>query len=404
MLGSGSIHDRINRFRGESTRERTLQTGRIAIAALVLFASLPLARIAQTSGFALDAYLLVPTSCVGYWLGLTSKNRSARIGWFIFASVVAFLLAAFPFWEWLLLDKILIEVQDYLRAELPEYYGFSETVGVFSMIILPWIASCFMGSGAARLARRFLGQELHQRETTFNFTLRGLLVAMVAIGGLTAWLGNHVVAWNSGNDLHQQQFTAFFEESFTTGKVKLLSEPIVVQEKSWQNRERVYYRVSAPIKKDGKETWAMWTYLCAEANPSAICNFGYDEARTESALQYPMPQYVNKYSSVVNGEPKTESWVKMVEAQTTAKRGSTLKFAANIGKWMEGKLEIKPSFAIVGVPTTKTAEESGIVSWEVPLAPKYRGSKIKYKIISRANNAYRGTSADGTISLTAPYK
>jgi hypothetical protein len=114
-----------------------LRIGRTAIAVVIVVASLPLARIAETSGFGLDAYLLIPTCCVAYWLSLTSIDRGARIGWFIFASVVAFLLRAFPAWEWLLLDKILRVVQDYLRQSLPSFYSFSEVVAVVAVIVLP---------------------------------------------------------------------------------------------------------------------------------------------------------------------------------------------------------------------------------------------------------------------------
>ena len=69
---------------------------------------------------------------------------------------------------------------------------------------------------------------------------------------------------------------------------------------------------------------------------------------------------------------------------------------------MQCELEIEPFSAMRNVPVTKIAPPSGIVTWEVPLAPKFQGSKIEYIIRCRTNSLYRANSVSGVISLVPP--
>ncbi|WP_430284930.1 hypothetical protein, partial [Salmonella enterica] len=75
--------------------------------------------------------------------------------------------------------------------------------------------------------------------------------------------------WNEHEQTNQQKFVQRFKRSFTTGNVKLLAEPRIFEDhtvlKASQNSLRISeYRVSAPISKNGKELWAIWTYACDE--------------------------------------------------------------------------------------------------------------------------------------------
>ena len=385
-----------------------LRIVRIAIAVVVMAASLPLARIAEANGFGLDAYLLVPTCCVGYWLSLTSIARGARIGWFVFASVVASFLPAFPAWEWLLLDKIMSVVLDHAREAFLAYYDHTEAVAVVAILVVPWGFGCFVGWVTARLARRVLDRSEGDghSSTTFNFTLRGLLMSMIVIGGLTAWLSNTVTSCHSRNNVHQQMFLTQFKGSFTTGKVELLGEPQIVGEKSWQYRGLVYYRVSAPIMKNGRKLWAVWTYFSSEGYPCGVSSFGYVEDRNEAGLPpHPYPERLNEWTKVVSltdGEPKQTVKAEVIKAPTSARPGSTIEFTAKTDPGMQCELEIIPISARSDIPTTKFAPESGIVAWEVRLDPKFQGSMIEYKLLCRTNSIFRANILTGVISLGEP--
>jgi hypothetical protein len=188
--------------------------------------------------------------------------------------------------------------------------------------------------------------------------------------------------------------------------VKLLGEPKIVGERPWQLRGHVSYRVSAPIRKNGQNRWAVWTYWVGEDEPGFVGNFGYAEAGTEAGLPaYPLAEYLNEPTNVfslTDGEPKQTIKVELVKAPTSARYGSTISLIAKTDRWMKCEVEIEPFYARNDIPVTKIAPESGIVSFDIPLDPKFRGSKIEYRIVCRISPNYRANSVGGTISLSAP--
>ncbi|MBP86187.1 MAG: hypothetical protein CMJ64_05645 [Planctomycetaceae bacterium] len=84
-----------------------------------------------------------------------------------------------------------------------------------------------------------------------------------------------------------------FNDSFVTGNVVLFAEPEIVEDhgiiRANQNSSGISeYRVIAPIRTNGTELWAVWTYLCDEAAPGTVSKFGYAEAATRGGLPPPI--------------------------------------------------------------------------------------------------------------------
>ena len=174
--------------------------GRNALAVVVLIASLPLATQAMRFGFGTGAALMVPTCCLGFSLSATARQRGSRIGWFVFASVITFLLPAVR-WSGGLIHSSLHWIDDIVRQRVASLYDVVEMVGMLAEVILPWFGNVLLGWLAARIARKAIvsTEEKEGRDhTALGFTLRGMMMGMVICCGLTAWLANTVRQWQRG--------------------------------------------------------------------------------------------------------------------------------------------------------------------------------------------------------------
>ena len=67
------------------------------------------------------------------------------------------------------------------------------------------------------------------------------------------------------------------------------------------------YRIVAPIRKGGKDLWAVWTYTAYEHVPDSVGQFSYAEAGTLDELPPspgPWPEYLGEpIVQMTDGEP-----------------------------------------------------------------------------------------------------
>lgn len=290
-----------------------------------------------------------------------------------------------------------VAVQDFV-FDVRFLYQMVEAVAQCSMFVLPLFSSCLLGWLGAKLVRSRLASNDASPDSrpAMKFTLRGLLIAMVVIAGLTTWLSSHVSQWQLREQQKHAAFIDFFKGSFTSGQVELLQEPQLIGKSGHGD----HYRITAPIGRDGKESWAIWTYW---ADGSFIHTFGYAEASTEDALAIPINEYLPGYSAVIDGVPDDKTYLKIVEAEVieapTENRGAIIEVVAETEFGRECDLSIQPFNAVKTVPKMQMAVESEIVSWEVELARTYRGAKIEFEVSSRVNPIYRATKTSGEIAL-----
>lgn len=386
---------------------------RVVAVIAVVFASLPLSLFAMERGFGLGAMLTVPTCCLGFWFALASPRRTQRIGWFAFSSVNVFLLPSCPWWK-RMIEAVLVWVQDIIRSSQPTaLYHNAEIVALLAMIILPWVAGCGLGALAAKLTRRYLSAPTtdveNESRPSYQFTMRGMLLTIMVLAALTGWLSTTVRQWHYHEKANQTRLLQKFKGSFTTGNVTLLAEPLIAEDhtmlKASQNSSGISeYRIVAPINKDGKQFWAVWTYLCNENYPGTVSNFGYAEAGTQNGLPphpFPVTEYLREPTyTMVDGEPPVSTGASIVKAPTIAKSGDTITIVAKTDRFMECDLIIRPFQAVRLPPTKLTAPESGVVSWDVVIVPSYVGTQIEYEFQSRTNRIYRAKIVSGKIALT----
>jgi len=386
---------------------------RVVAAISVFFASLPLSLFAMERGFGLGAMFTVPTCCLGFWLALVSRHRTQRIGWFAFSSVNVFLLPLCPWWT-RMIEAVLRTVQEVIRSSQPtSLYRNAEIVTLLAVIVLPWGVGCGLGLLVARLTRRYLSVATADAENegrpSYQFTVRGMLLTMMVLAALTGWLSTTVRQWHSHEKTNQEHLLQRFKNSFTTGNVTLLAEPLIVEDhtvlKTSQNSSGISeYRVVAPINKDGKRLWAVWTYLCNENYPDTVSNFGYAEASTQNGLPphpFPVTEYLREPTyEMVDGEPPLSTRASIVEAPTVARSGDTITIVAKTDRFMECDLIIRPFQAVALPPATLTAPESGVVSWDVAIDPAYVGTQIEYEFQSRMTRSYRAKIVSGKVTLT----
>lgn len=386
---------------------------RVVVGIAVVFASLPLSLFAMGRGFGLGAMLLVPTCCLGFWCALVSRHQTQRIGWFAFSSANVFLLPLCPWWKWMIED-VLVWVQNSIRGSQPTaLYQNAEIVALLAMIILPWTVGCGLGLIVASLTRMYLSASTtdsdSESRSPYQFTVRGILLTTMVLAVLTGWLSTTVRRWHSHEKTNQERLLQRFKGSFTTGDVTLLDEPLIVEDhaalKPIQNSSGISkYRIVAPINKDEKKLWAVWTYLCNENYPGTVSNFGYAEAGTQNGLPphpFPVTEYLREPTyAMVDGEPPLSTRASIVKAPTTAKSGDIITIVAETDGFMECGLIIRPHQAVMLPPTNLTAPESGVVSWNVAIDPAFVGTSIEYEFQARTNRIYRAKTVSGKVTLT----
>ena len=378
-----------------------------AVLTLIAFlAAIPLTIIASGQGFGLGALLTVPTCCLGFWFALTSKLRSNRIGWFVFSCANASLLPVVSWWKpWI--EDGLHWCQDSIRAnQWTSLYQGVEALAVLAMPILPWLFGCWFGFVCSKLAARLLSQPPENEQPSYRFSMRELLVTVLASAILITWISTFVRQWHTQENLNQAQMLQRFKDSFTSGKIKLLAEPVIVEDHavlkpSQHSSGFSEYRIVAPINKADKNLWAAWSYACYDN--SVIHRFGYVEADSKSALPgqpFPFPRILREPTlSMVDGEPPQTTKARIVEAPVAARPGDTITIVCETDQFMECDLVLHPFHATALPPKTTSASATGIAKWNITIDPAFKGKAIEFEFQSRVNSVYRTRSIRGKISL-----
>lgn len=383
---------------------------RIVVAIAIFVASFPLSLLAMERGFGLAAALTVPTCCLGFWLSIASTRRAKRIGWFAFSSTCVALLPICPWWQ-RQIEGALRGVQNIIRGSQPTWlYSACETLALLVLILLPWAVGCVFGMLSARLVKKLIPSSIDNEvcSSEYQFTLRGMLTSIMVLAFLTAWLSGTVRQWQTRETTNQATFLEQFKRSFTSGDVTLLANPEIVEDhtivKRSQNASGISeYRLTAPITKQGRELWAVWTFLCDEAYPGTVSKFGYAEAPTQIGLPpppFPLTEYLREpIYKMVDGEPHMPTIARILNAPTVSKAGDTITIVAETDRFLECTLIISPFHAVRMPPTTIIAPENGVVRWIINLDPAYNGTYIEYEFQARTNPLYRAKMANGTVTL-----
>ncbi len=136
--------------------------------------------------------------------------------------------------------------------------------------------------------------------------------SIMICGVLTGWLSNSIRKLHVLEKSNQGHLLQRFKDSFSTGKVVLLAEPLILEDHTILKRNHnasdiSEYRIIAPVNKDGIKLWAVWTYLCDESYPGTVSKCGYAEAGTQKGLPphpFPVTEYLREPNdTVVDGEP-----------------------------------------------------------------------------------------------------
>ncbi|HEY3394857.1 MAG TPA: hypothetical protein VGK58_19285 [Lacipirellulaceae bacterium] len=293
------------------------------IALFVASVSIPVALRSADSAFGMASMLVVPTFFVALVFTITARDAYRRIFWFVFTCSAAI---------WMLflsqiLESAVLATAIYLQ-DLTQQGTISlsqrviEPVSLGLIFLGPPVGAALSGVVAGRLLqywfRRRNGSQAYEGNSRWRFSIRELLVAVFALSLLLAVafgrIRNHQAAENSA----RSTFLARFEASFTTHEIELLQAPIIVGGhralvpesgyRSFMAPDVNEYRIVAPISKDNKERWAVWSYTCNGQHDDMVYQFAYAEAPTEDQLPpspFPMKTYINQLSwRMIDGVPK----------------------------------------------------------------------------------------------------
>lgn len=386
--------------------------GKIVSAIIVFVASFFLAMLAVENGFGSPAFLIIPTSCVGFFFSLVLVRSSERIGWFAFATVLAFLLPfagaaaqglhlVFGWFEGLLSDP-----------RLKWFYNVVEVASVFGCVILPWLFACFLGRYVSRFVQKVFCSPVSsgdvnrvQSEEKYRFSIRGLMVAVMVCCALTAWLSNTVRQWHVREAEKTSEFVDKFKRSFTSGTTTLIGEPIVGASSS---SHFGIYRVYAQIKKtnssgEEEKLWAVWSYWCDESYPGTVSNFGYAEDRIASNLPNLLAaEYLREPSRLlVDGEPPTGIVAPIASAPSAVVPGEKFRIVGKTDRYLMCDLVVRPTKAVSALIPTANSGVDGKVYWDLKINPGFSGSAIEYEIQTRIGKLYRAEFTTGSINIAA---
>lgn len=386
--------------------------GKIVSAIIVFIASFFLSMLALKNGFGSPAFLIIPTSCVGFFFSLVLVRSSDRIGWFTFATVLAFLLPFAGVAEQGL-HSVFGWCEDYLRdSRLKWFYNVVEVAAIFGGVILPWLLACFLGRYASRFVQKMFCSPVLpgdanrvQSDEKYRFSIRGLMVAVMVCCALTAWLSNTVRQWHVREAAKTSEFVEKFKRSFTSGATTLIGEPFVEANRS---SHFDIYRVYAQIKKtnsSGKEEklWAVWAYWCDECYPGTVSNFGY--AEDSDALNLPKllaaKHLYGLSSSMVDGAPPTGMVAPIASAPSAVVAGEKFRIAGKTDRYLMCDLVIRPAKAVSALIPTANSGVDGNVYWDVKINPGFSGSTIEYEIQTSPGKLYRAEVVTGSINIAA---
>lgn len=293
-----------------------------ALAVVVGLASLLIALLSADSVFGIASSLVVPVFFVAVVFTIIARTSGLRIWWFAFACVTA---------VWLLFLSQLLETGVHHTALYLQRLTHSGTISLSQRIIEPTaLAMIFLGPplgavatgiGLGRLSQFWVPRDgdacNEQGRQRWSFSVREMLIAIAAVCALLAGVSVRTRAHQAAENHIKNAFLKRFEASFTTGYVRLRSQPTIIGGHRNLVPESGYrtfmapgqneYRVIAPISKNNTELWCVWAYTCNGDYDDWVYKFAYAEAPTREPLpKYPFPvqAYLNGTGQMVDGVPK----------------------------------------------------------------------------------------------------
>jgi hypothetical protein len=293
------------------------------IALVVASVSIPVALVSADSAFGMASTLVVPAFFVALVFTIIARDAYRRIFWFAFTCSAAIWLLLLS----RLLESAVLGTAIYLQ-ELAQQGTISlsqrviEPVSLLLILLGPPVGAVLTGVGAGRMLQYWFrgrnGSQAYEGNPRWRFSIRELLVAVFALSLLMAFAFARIRDHQAAEDSARSTFLARFEASFTTNEIELLQAPRIVGGhralvpesgyRSFMAPEVNEYRIVAPISKDNKERWAVWSYTCNGQHEDMIYQFAYAEAPTEDQLPpvpFPMKTYINQLSwRMIDGVPK----------------------------------------------------------------------------------------------------
>lgn len=383
---------------------------RVLVALLVAIVTAPFVPLVINRGFTVAATGIVPTATVGLWFSLSAQKKAGRVGWFLFAAVMTISLVAGPWWVSTLHDAAAY-AQDHVSHATFQYV---ESLSVLALFFLPWITACLVAGLAAILATLRLAEPKGQEpdpqaagDHWLRYSSRQMLSAFAIVAVVLSTLSSAVSRWDSSTERLRDRFLNRFVGSFAAGRTTLVADPEIspLDPTGFNHPGCHVYRVVAPIRRDGMDTWAAWTYELFEDRPDAVSRFAYAAAPTQAELPPspgPLLEYLYEPTlDMVDGVPD-DHWprAEIVDYPLRTRLADGLKVVANARWGAECELLVHPVNAITPPPPAIViAPETGQVEWEVKLNPKYRGKSIEIEVLSRPSALYRASSARRRVDI-----
>jgi hypothetical protein len=299
---------------------RFLVNGLLAL--FVASLSMPVALRSADSAFGMASALVVPVFFVGLVFTVAARAPARRLWWFVFtASTAIWMLFLSP-----LLESGVHGTAIYLQS-LTQQGTISlsqrviEPAALLLIFLGPPLGAVVTGVSAGRLSQYRLrarnDPQIDESIPRWRFSIRELLVAIFTLTLLLAIAFGRIRNHQAAESNARSAFLARFESSFTTNTVQLLQKPIIFGGDRALIPESGYrsfmppgvneYRIVAPISKENKELWAVWSFTCNGDHDDMIYQFAYADARTEDQLPpspFPMKTYVGATWQMIDGVPK----------------------------------------------------------------------------------------------------
>lgn len=238
-----------------------------------------------------------------------------------------------------------------------------------------------------------------------------IAVAAALLVLLAGWL-----FWSAfeATQARRAAFVNRFRESFRSGWVKLGGEPRIEEPGALRSGFAPgvnLYRITAPIERDGKQLWGVWSYACNDRYQDAIFQFGYAEAATEQQLgRRPLPpkRYIDWATEMVDGIPSTAGGsATIVSSITSVAPGGSVTLVASAPAGTTCEFVTYPPDAAATPLPVQTPDENGIVRWTFALNPKYAQTGNNLRLIVKcieqrgALRLENSTEAD-SVRVVAP--
>jgi hypothetical protein len=338
---------------------------------------------------------LLPAAALGSWLAVAKRDSSKRAWWLGWAATFGAALPTCPWWNgaipnaaWWSSQRLSFIPWDYL-----------ELASLVLATLLPLIAVGLLGMSVGSFSRYLFRKCVAPHGTPpsdaskWRFSLRELMVTIAVFGLVLGWNMEWTRRGQNARRANQLAFLQRFKDSFTSGQVKLLAEPMMEglhRSATWESGYRVFlppgiseYRITAPIREAGRQKWAVWSYMCNQDNAYGgeyMFQFGYAETPSQSQLPdapFPLKRYIQYSTDLIDGLPATAGPVAtIISSPATASVNQPLVIKATAPAGTTCRLVVGPFDALASPVAEQTPDAKGGVTWSVSIAPKYAGGNL----------------------------